>query len=153
MHFCYPGLSHHYLSYLGSHFHPCSLLSIAHYYLFIAASDALKNTSTVVQWLRLRASNEGAWIWYLVGELDPISSCCCCCSVAQSCLTLCVPKDGSSPGSSAHRIFQARRLEWGDTSYSRGSSQPRDITQVFSISCIDRQILYHCTTWEAPAHW
>ena len=32
----------------------------------------------VVQWLRLCASYEGAWVWYLVGELDPTSSCCCC---------------------------------------------------------------------------
>ena len=31
---------------------------------------------------------------------------------AQSCLTLCDPMDCSSPGSSVHRIFQARILEW-----------------------------------------
>ena len=29
------------------------------------------------------------------------------------------------------------------------SSQPRDQTYVSYISCIGRQILYHCTTWEA----
>ena len=33
--------------------------------------------------------------------------------VAQSCLTLCDPKDCSLPGSSVHGIFQARVLEWG----------------------------------------
>ena len=32
--------------------------------------------------------------------------------VAQSCPTLCDPMDCSSPGSSAHGIFQARELEW-----------------------------------------
>ena len=32
--------------------------------------------------------------------------------VAQSCLTLRDPMDGSPPGSSAHEIFQARVLEW-----------------------------------------
>ena len=32
-------------------------------------------------------------------------------------------------------------------SYSRGSSWPRDQTH---FSCIDRQILYCCTIWEAP---
>ena len=32
--------------------------------------------------------------------------------VAQSCLTLCGPMDCSLPGSSIHRIFQARVLEW-----------------------------------------
>ena len=32
--------------------------------------------------------------------------------VAQSCLTLCDPMDGSPPGSSVHGILQARVLEW-----------------------------------------
>ena len=35
----------------------------------------------------------------------------CLCSVAQSCLTLCGPTDGSPPGSSAHGISQVRILE------------------------------------------
>ena len=34
------------------------------------------------------------------------------CLVAQSCLTLCNPKDCSAPGSSACGILQARILEW-----------------------------------------
>ena len=46
--------------------------------------------------------------------------------VAQSYLTLCAPMDCGPPGSSVHGIFQARILEWGATSYSRGSSRPRD---------------------------
>ena len=41
-------------------------------------------------------------------------------------LTLCDPMDHSLPGSSVHRIFQARILEWVAVSYSKGSSQPRD---------------------------
>ena len=49
--------------------------------------------------------------------------------VAQSCLTLCNPVDCSPPGSSVHRILQARILEWVAISFSRGSSQPRDRTQ------------------------
>ena len=32
--------------------------------------------------------------------------------VSQSCLTLCSPMDCSLPGSSIHRIFQAKVLEW-----------------------------------------
>ena len=32
--------------------------------------------------------------------------------VAQSCLTLCDPKDYSLPGSSVHGVFQAKILEW-----------------------------------------
>ena len=46
----------------------------------------------------------------------------------QSCLTLCDPMDSSPPGSSVHRILQARILEWVAISFSRGSSQPRDQT-------------------------
>ena len=48
----------------------------------------------------------------------------------QSCLTLCDPMDGSPPGSSVHGILQARILEWVAMPSSRGSSQPRDQTQV-----------------------
>ena len=48
----------------------------------------------------------------------------------QSCLTLCDPMDCSPPGSSVHGILQARILEWVSLSSSRGSSQPRDQTQV-----------------------
>ena len=41
----------------------------------------------------------------------------------QSCLTLRDPMDCSLPGSSTHRIFQARVLEWGATViYFHGSS-------------------------------
>ena len=53
--------------------------------------------------------------------------------VAQSCPTLCNPVDCSPPGSSVHGILQARILEWVAISFSRGSSRPRDWTQV---SCI-----------------
>ena len=45
----------------------------------------------------------------------------------QLCLTLCDPMDYSPPGSSVHGILQARRLEWGAISFSRGSSQPREM--------------------------
>ena len=40
------------------------------------------------------------------------TNCCSCCSVSKSCLTLCSPMDCSPPGSSVHRILQARTLEW-----------------------------------------
>ena len=48
--------------------------------------------------------------------------------VAQSCPTLC-----NLPGFSVHGIFQAKILEWVAISFSRGSTWPRDWTQV---SCI-----------------
>ena len=54
--------------------------------------------------------------------------------VTQSCLTLFVIRmDGSPIGSSVH-VIQARLLEWVAVPSSRGSSQPRDQTQVFSIA-------------------
>ena len=54
--------------------------------------------------------------------------------VTQSCPTLCDPMDCSPPGSSVHGILQARILEWAAISFSRGSSQPRDWTQVSHIT-------------------
>ena len=54
--------------------------------------------------------------------------------VVQLCLTLRDPMDCSLPGSSIHGIFQARVLEWVAISFSRGSSQPRDRTQVSLIA-------------------
>ena len=48
--------------------------------------------------------------------------------VAQSCPTLCNPMDYA-----VHGILQARILEWVAFPFSKGSSQPRDQTQV---SCI-----------------
>ena len=50
--------------------------------------------------------------------------------VAQPCLTLWDPMDFSLPDPSVHGIFQAGVLEWVAISFSRGSSQPRDRTQV-----------------------
>ena len=42
--------------------------------------------------------------------------------VTQSCLTLCDPMDCSPLGSFVHGILQARVLEWGAISFSRGSN-------------------------------
>ena len=62
---------------------------------------------------------------------------------AQSCLTLWDPMDCSLPGSSVHGIFQAIVLEWIAISFSSGSSQPRDGTQV---SCfVDRRFIIWAT--------
>ena len=46
---------------------------------------------------------------------------------------LCDPMDCSLQGFSVHGIFQAKVLEWVAISFSKGSSWPRDRTQV---SCI-----------------
>ena len=60
-----------------------------------------------------------------------------------SCIpTLCDPLH-CSPGSSVHGIFQGRILGWIAMPSSRGSSQPRDKTWAFYVSCIGRLVLYH----------
>ena len=56
----------------------------------------------------------------------------CMVLVAELCMTLYDPMDCSPPGFSVHGILQARILEWVAISFSRGSSQSRDRTQ---ISC------------------
>ena len=90
--------------------------------------------------------------------------------ISQLCPTLCDSMDCSLPGSSVHGISQARILEWEAISFSRGSSWPRDQTQV---SCIagrfftiwaTREALCFCpiksedlkirhTFWEVPQSW
>ena len=47
-----------------------------------------------------------------------------CVLVAQSCPTLFDSMDCSLPGSSIHRILQARILDWIAIPFSRGSSYP-----------------------------
>jgi len=56
------------------------------------------------------------------------------CPVTLSRLTLCNPVDCIPPGSSVCGILQARMLEWAAMPSSRGSSQPRDQTQVSRIA-------------------
>ena len=56
--------------------------------------------------------------------------------VTQLCPTLCDPMDCSLPDSSVHGILQGRILEWAAMPSSRGSSRPRDRTQVSHI--VDR---------------
>ena len=54
--------------------------------------------------------------------------------VTQSCPTLCGPTGCGLRGSSIHGIFQARVLKGVAICFSRGSSQPRDWTQVSHIA-------------------
>ena len=52
-------------------------------------------------------------------------------------------------GSWDHEISQARMLEWVVISFSKGSSQPRDLTHA---SYTGRQILYHRDTRKGLIH-
>ena len=57
----------------------------------------------------------------------------CMCAQSLSRVQLCDPMDWSLSGSSVHEVLQARILEWGAISSSRGSSWLRDQT---CVSCI-----------------
>ena len=65
--------------------------------------------------------------------------------VVQLSPTLCDPMD-----STLHWILQARILEWVAFPFSRGSSQPRDQTQVSHIA--DR-FFTSWATWKAQEYW
>ena len=68
---------------------------------------------------------------------------------AQSCPILCDPLDCLLSDSTILGILQARILEWVAISSSRGSSSPRDQTQV-RISWISRWIVYH---WDSYCNY
>ena len=85
----------------------------------------------------------------------------CACSVLNHVWLFCDSMDCSPPGFSVHGILQARTLGWVAVSYATGSSWPRGQTCISCVSCIGRQILYHCAkerfwgeekkqTWKFP---
>ena len=71
------------------------------------------------------------------------------CSVPQSCLTLGDPLTVVHQAPLSIGILQARIPKWVAMPSSRGSSRPRDRTYISCVFCFGRQILHHCTTWEA----
>ena len=76
--------------------------------------------------------------------------------VTLDCSDACCVWPFATPWTVAHQaplskgIFQERILEWVAISYSRGSSQPRDLTLTSYISCIDRWLLYHQCHLDSP---
>ena len=83
-----------------------------------------------------------SWFIWTSGPLKPF----CCCYLLNCGRLLLIPMDCSSPGSSVHGIFQARRLEWFVISFSRGSCWSRDWTHV---SCIAVGFITHWDIWGA----
>ena len=65
-------------------------------------------------------------LYHLSHQGSPILSMCVLCSVTLVFPTLCHLMDCSPPGSSVHKILQARILEWVAMPFSRGSSRPRN---------------------------
>ena len=70
----------------------------------------------------------------------------------QSSPTVCSPIDCNLPGSSIHRILQARILGWVALPFSRESSLPRDQTSVSYVSFISRWKLDHQHNLESPTY-
>jgi len=62
----------------------------------------------------------------------------------------CDPMNWGLPGSSVHGILQARILEWVAISFYRGSSWPRNRTQV---SCTAGRVFTNWATREVPERW
>ena len=100
------------------------------------------------QILYLWATREAHILFILIYKCVYISVCwAVLCLAAQSCPTLCDPMDCSLSGSSVHGILQARILERVAMPSSRGSSQPRNWTQV---SCIAGGFFISWATRETP---
>ena len=62
------------------------------------------------------------------------------------------PMDHSSPGCSVHGISQARILEWGAISSSRGSSQPTLQADYLLLSHWGSQYPLHCKVFFLDKH-
>ena len=92
------------------------------------------NTLSLIIAKNIRAIEGNLLIWLVILGIRSIilRKCSYICpvkvKVAQLCLTLCHPMD------LVHGILQARILEWIAFPFSRGSSQPRDRTQVSLIA-------------------
>ena len=67
----------------------------------------------------------------------------------QLCLTVCNTMDCSLPGSSTHRILQAKILEWVVVPSSRRSSRSRDGTHVSGLPALAGGFFTTSITWEA----
>ena len=104
----------------------------------------LYQTLTDIKLFRLGAVSSCLW-WFIHHDSHLVLRSMCChetntdtlvhacmhaCFIAQSYLTLCDNMDCSPPGSSVHGVLQARMLEWVAIPSYRGSSLPRDQTQV-----------------------
>ena len=60
------------------------------------------------------------------------------------------PRDCSLPGSFVHGILQKTIPDWVTVPSSRGSSWPRNHTNISGVSCTEGRFFTHWPTWEAP---
>ena len=112
---------------------------------FLFKKNFITRTYSIAQGTLLNVMWQPGWeeIWGRMHTCVGMAESLCCspwnyhnivnwlCVCAQSCLTLCDPMDYT-----VHGILQARILEWVAVPFFRGSSQPRDRTQVSRIAGI-----------------
>ena len=113
----------------------------------LTVMDHCCTCSTSVGSFQQGAVSAAPFIFYLFILKIFIWPCLCVHTQSLSLVRLCNTMDCSPSGSSVHEISQARIPECVAISFSSGSSWPRDWPL---ISCISRQITYHCATWEVP---
>ena len=92
--------------------------------------------------------------WCYAGRVYSLSSCVGCMhawKVTSGVSDSFKPMDCSPAGYSVHGILQARILEWVAMLSSRGSSWPRDQTQISYISCIGGWVLFHYRHLRSPS--
>ena len=92
--------------------------------------------------LKFVYKNEEKILLYFL-DLQAFASSKLVCVFTQSCPILCNPMGCGLSGSFVHGIFQAKILDQVVISFSRGSSQPRNLIGFSYVSSIGRRVLYH----------
>ena len=126
-----------------SRFNTCTML----YDIYFSLSDLASPCMTVSRSIHVSENGKISFLFLKSPSNIPLYICIVCVR-AQLCSILCDPMDCSWPGSSVHGIFQARILPQVAISFTRASSWPRDRSWVSCVSCIGRQMLFYCATWE-----
>ena len=117
-------------------------------YLSTDVSGVLKSPTIIVSLLIFSFMSVNICFVHLVAPMS--SACCVLCLVAQSCVTLVTSWTVAHQAPLSMGILQARTLEWVAMPTSRGSSQPRDWTQV---SCIAGRFFTSWATRETHEYW
>ena len=120
----FPSLSEFYTVYCDPHSQGSGIVNKAEIYVFLELSCFFRDPADVgnlITGSSLTRSNK-AWYYHVKMKWSDMK-------IAQSCPTLLDPMDYT-----VHGILQDRILKWVAVPFSRGSSQPRDRTQVSHIT-------------------
>ena len=117
--------------------------------MWIRSQTCTMKKSTLMTFILFLCWNDNIMDLFIV-KICCVCVCVCVCVCAQSCLALTNTMACNPLGSSVCGIFQARILEWGAISSSRGSSLPRDQTHISCVFLFDRQIIYQLPHLGSP---